>query len=444
MYPDSQSRSCQLLQRGQRVIPGGNTRAAVFYPPYPIYVASGDGCRVTDVDGVERLDFINCNSAAIHGHGHPYVVEAVARQARTLMSAGMPTEGEIRLAELICERLPSVEQVRFNNSGTEALMFAVRAARAWTGRTVIVRCEGTYNGSYDDLFSSVRPQPGQWGPEDRPVTVPYSEGLTRQMLEDVVVIPFNDLAAAERVFAELGSRIACVVIDPCPSYLGFLKATPGFLGGLRSLTRLHGALLIYDEVFCFRLGYRGAQGFFGIPPDLTALGKVIGGGLPVGAVGGPRELMQLFDHSQGHARVEHSGTFSGNPMTMAAGIATLELLTPEAHDRLAALGERVRAGLRNALRAAGLAGQVRGEASMAVMMFHDIDYTEYRGFASGFVPANLERSMWFHRYMLNHGTMFIAPGAFTLSTPMTERDVDSMLDAAAAGCGELARGAVAA
>jgi len=444
MYPDTGSRSYQLLQRGSRVIPGGNTRSAVFYPPYPIYMASGHGCRIVDVDGVERLDFVNCNSAAIHGHGHPYVVEAVARQARTLMASGMPTEGEVRLAELICERLPSVEQVRFNNSGTEALMFAVRAARSHTGRTLIVRCEGTYNGSYDDLFTSIRPLPDQWGPAGRPSTVPYSEGLPPAVVQDVVVIPFNDPAAAQRIFAEIGDRVACVVIDPFPSYLGFLRASDEFLSTLRELTHRHGALLIYDEVFSFRLDYHGAQGFFGVMPDLTALGKVIGGGLPVGAVGGPRHIMQLFDHSHGHARVEHSGTFSGNPMTMAAGIATLELLTPAACLQLNALGERVRKGLRRALADAGIAGQVRGEASMVVLLFHDIDYNEYRGFLSGYTPAILETAMSFHRFMLNHGVIFIAPGAFILSTAMTEHDIDQMLVAAAEGLREIARGQVSA
>lgn len=439
MYPDFSSRSYELLQRGSKVIPGGNTRSAVYYPPYPVYVERGHGCRITDVDGIERLDFINCNSAAIHGHGHPYVVEAVTRQARELMSAGMPTEGEIRLAELICERLPSVEQVRFNNSGTEALMFAVRAARAYTGRHLIVRCEGTYNGSYDDLFTSVRPMPAQWGAADRPATVLYSEGLTPAVVGDVVVIPFNDPDAARKIFSEIGDQVACVVIDPLPSYLGFTKASDSFLRTLRELTLHHGALLIYDEVFSFRLGYQGAQGYFGVHPDLTALGKVIGGGLPVGAIGGRAEVMKLFDHASGHARVEHSGTFSGNPMTMAAGIATLELLTPEAVAHLSQLGERTRRGLRKALADTGIVGQVRGEESMIVLMFHDIGYQDYRGFAAGFTPDVLGRAMWFHRFMLNHGVIFIAPGAFILSTPMTEVDVDRMLSVAVEGMAEMAR-----
>lgn len=437
MYPDKSSRSSQLLERGSAVIPGGNTRAAVFYAPYPIYAASGAGCRITDVDGVERIDFVNCNSAAIHGHCHPHVVEAVSRQARTLMNAGMPTEGEVRLAEILCDRLPAVEKVRFNNSGTEALMFAARAARAHTGRTIIARCEGTYNGSYDDLFTSVRPQPGQWGPSDRPSTVPYSEGLPPAVVRDVVVIPYNDAEAARRIFAELGDRIACVVIDPCPSYLGFLKASDMFLRTLRELTRRHGALLVYDEVFSFRLGYSGAQGYFGVHPDLTALGKMIGGGLPVGAVGGRADIMGLFDHSTGHARVEHSGTFSGNPMTMAAGIATLELLTPGTYERLAALGERARQGLRRALKEAGVVGQVRGEGSMIALLFHDIQYDNYRGFAAGFTAPTLEKAMTFHRFMLNHGVVFIAPGAFMLSTPMDEAVIDEMLEAASAGLREM-------
>jgi glutamate-1-semialdehyde 2,1-aminomutase len=402
---------------------------------------SGRGCRVTDVDGVERLDFVNCNSAAIHGHQHPHVLDAVQRQATTLMCSGMPTEGEVRLAEMLCDRLPGVEQVRLANSGTEALMYAVRVARAVTGRSAVARVEGTYHGSYDSFYVSVRPSPEAWGPPTAPCSVPYSEGLPGTVVEDVLVLPFNDTATAQRLLEQHSDRIACIVVDPLPAFLGFLRASDEFLTMLRETATRCGMLLVFDEVFCFRLGPQGAQGFVGIDPDLTALGKVIGGGLPVGALGGKRQFMQLFDHSRGHARVEQSGTFSGNPMTVAAGIATLELLDASAFDRMSYLGQRLRDGLGTALRDAGVAGQARGEGSMNTLIFNDRDYANYREFvATMAAPGVLERAAWFHRFMLDQGVIFIPPGLFILSTPMTVADIDAVVQKAASGFQAIARG----
>lgn len=439
MYADTSPESRALFERGVAVIPGGNTRSAVYYPPFPLYMASGRGARITDADGVERLDFVNCNSAAIHGHSHPGITRAVVEQAQRLLCSGMPTAGEVRLAEMLCERLPSVEQVRFANSGTEALMFAVRIARAATGRTRLARPEGTYHGSYDPLFVSIRPGPEAWGPANAPHSVPYSQGLPSSAPGDVLVLPFNDVEAARALLERHGRDLACIVVDPCPAYLGFAAATPDYLRLLRAMADRFGIVLLYDEVISFRLGYEGAQGYFGVLPDLTALGKVIGGGLPVGALGGRRSLMQLFDHRGGHAAVEQSGTFSGNPMTMAAGIACLEALDAAAFVHLAALGEQLRAGLRAALQATGVTGQVRGEASMTSLQFHPVQYRGYREFAAAAAAGGAAaRGGWLHRYLLDHGVAIIPPGALFLSTAMTAADVDFALDAIRSGLAEMA------
>jgi glutamate-1-semialdehyde 2,1-aminomutase len=433
-------RSRALYERGLRVIPGGNTRSSVYFPPHPLYMASGQGARVTDADGVERIDFVNCMSAAIHGHCHPRIVEAVTRQARTLLCSGMPTEGEVRLAELICARLPGVEQVRLANSGTEALMFAVRVARSTTGRARIARPEGTYHGSYDPFYVSVRPTPAGWGPAAQPSAMPQSEGLAPSVLQETLVLPFNDVAATRALIERHAADLACIVIDPFPAYLGFLGATPEYLAVLRELATRHGIVLIYDEVICFRLGPNGAQGHFGVLPDLTALGKVIGGGLPVGALGGRRELMQVFDHRSGHARVEQSGTFSGNPMTCAAGIAALEALDAAAYAHLQALGDRLREGLRGALKTTGVTGQVAGAASMVALQFHAVRYRNYRELAAAMAaPGVIGRVHWLHRWLLDHGVASISAGAFFLSTPMTAVDIDYTIAAATDGLAEMAR-----
>src|SRR3954464_3171219 len=261
MYPDPKSISRAMYHRALASIPGGNTRTTVFMKPYPIYAAKGEGCRVWDVDGNEYIDCINNFTSLIHGHAHPSLVEAAKRQLTLGSAFGLPTESEIDLAELLASRLPSVDQVRFANSGTEAVMMALKAARAFTGRPKIAKCEGAYHGSYDYAEVSLDPKPGEWG-RNAPVSVAYAKGTPENVLADVITIPFNDAEAAVSLIREHGSELAGVLVDPMPNRAGLVPADKASVEALHDVAREVGALLIFDEVITFRLGLRGAQGIW--------------------------------------------------------------------------------------------------------------------------------------------------------------------------------------
>ena len=400
MYPDPKSRSQKLYDRALTSLPGGNTRTTVFMKPYPIYAARGEGCRVFDVDGNEYIDCINNFTSLIHGHAHPALVAAATRQLALGSAFGLPTESEIDLAELLASRLPSVEQVRFTNSGTEAVMMALKAARAFTGRPKIAKCEGAYHGSYDYAEVSLDPTPEAWG-RNAPVSVAYAKGTPDNVLADVVTIPFNDAEAAVSLIREHGAELACVLVDPMPNRAGLAPADKAYLEALRRVTREVGALLIFDEVITFRLGYRGAQGFWNIDPDLTTLGKIIGGGFPVGAVGGKREFMAVFDPSSGKPALPHGGTFSANPVTMRAGIAAMELLDDAAFARLDTIGEAVRGGIDDAFRRHGVPGRTVGLGSLLKIHFADRPVRDYR--SAYLTEQEAQRQAIFNRGLLNRG-----------------------------------------
>lgn len=426
MVFDTATASRRLFARAQAALPGGNTRHTVHFDPHPLYAASGRGAMVTDADGRAYLDFIGNYSSQIHGHCHPAIVEAVRDQAGRLMAVGLPTETEILLAEELARRLPCVEKIRFCNSGTEAVMFALRAARAATGRPKIAKVEGAYHGAYDQAEASMDPMPGNWGEGD-PVPVGHAAATPASLLADVVVIPFNDVERTERILRAHGPALAAVLFDPCVSRMGFLEITPAYLDLLHRLRDELGYRLIIDEVFSFRIGYHGAQGAYGVRADYTTLGKIIGGGLPIGAIGGTAEAMAVFDHRGGHARVPHGGTFNANPLAMAAGLAALRLLTPEAIRHINALGERFRLGVNALFGRLGIAGRAIGTASMAGLLFSDRTYSEYRGF----LPAMMEtlpHLQPLHSAMLGQGVLFIPYGGFIMSTPMTEADIDMTLE----------------
>src|SRR3954469_2723525 len=294
MYPNPKSASRTMYDRALASLPGGNTRTTVYMKPYPIYAARGKGCRVWDLDGNEYIDCINNFTALIHGHAHPALVQAAKQQLALGSAFGLPTESEVELAELLASRLPAVDQVRFCNSGTEAVMMALKAARAFTGRPKIAKCEGAYHGSYDYAEVSLDPTPEAWG-RNAPVSVAYAKGTPDNVLADVITIPFNDAEAAVSLIREHGAELACVLVDPMPNRAGLVPADGAYLEALRAVTREIGALLIFDEVIAFRLGYHGAQGLWGIDPDLPTLGKIMGGRFPVGAIAGQKQSMAVFD-----------------------------------------------------------------------------------------------------------------------------------------------------
>lgn len=425
MFPDFASRSAQLYERACKVMPGGNTRTSLFWPPYQIYAVSGSGARVVDVDGVERIDFNNNFTALIHGHSHPVIVEKVRNQLNRLTSVGLGTEAEISLAELLCSRVPSFEKIRFTNTGTEACMNAIKAARAYTGRPKFAKCEGGYHGTYNAVEVSMNPTPNNWGERGRPASIPESQGTPEGVVADVVVIPFNDTEVAERILSEHAEELAAVMIDPMPVRVGMIPAKRAFLDMVRNFTRRTGSLLIFDEVLTFRLGYRGAQNEFMVEPDLTAFGKIIGGGFPIGAIAGKKEIMAVFDPRDGYT-VWHGGTFNGNPISMVAGLAAMELMTPEAFARLASLGQLTREKTTEAFKATGVPWQVTGLGSLFRIHCSTRTLTHYRSYYQS--PAERKQIEWLMRYLLNHGILMSRAGIGALPTAMGEAEINEFVE----------------
>src|SRR5215471_6274923 len=426
-YRAKTTRSRQLFEEALRVMPGGNSRSTTFFDPYPFYIARGEGARIWDADGVERLDFNGNYTSLILGHANPQVVKAVQDAASLGLSFPGPTEHEIRLAEILTRRLPSMETVRFTNSGTEATMHAVRVARAFTGKSRIAKFEGAYHGTHDWVLVSVAPDPAAAGSRKRPKSVAWSAGVPPMVLKHVVALPWNDAAACTKILEKQGGDVAAVIIDPMLANAGMIPAREGFLEGLRQVTERLGILLIFDEVISFRVAPGGAQERFGIRPDLTTLGKIIGGGLPVGAFGGRADIMAAYDPRQGRARISHGGTFNANPVTMAAGLATLNSLTPDAYARLDALGERLRGGVARLLAGTRRKGQVTGLGSLFCLHWTTTALTDYRSSR----PKDVEAPIRVFMGLLNEGIVLTPRGLGACSLAMTDDDVDRFVNALA-------------
>jgi glutamate-1-semialdehyde 2,1-aminomutase len=432
------SRSFDLYERARHFLPGGTARESTFARPHPTYVRSGHGCRIVDVDGVERLDFNGNFTSMINGHAHPVIREAAMRQIDLGTSFPFPCEREIDLAELLCTRVATIDRIRFMTSGTEAVMMAIKAARAHTGRPKIAKCEGAFHGGYDCAEVSLDPAPDAWGPAERPASVGNSRGTPRGVLDDVVVLPFNDTESTARILEAERESLAGILIDPMPNRVGLIPARPDFLRLLRGFASANNIVLIFDEVIGFRLGYHGAQPEFGIEADLTVLGKIIGGGFPVGAVGGRECFMAVFDPSAGKPPLPQSGTFAANPVAMAAGLANLQLLDPATFQRLNALGARARASLTNALRLAGVEGQVTGQGSLFRIHMTARPFTTFR--TARPQPEERERLGRLYRYFFDHGILIASTGLGCISTPMTEADIDRLAEIALDGLRAIAAG----
>ena len=441
MFPDRSSKSAQLFQRAAATLPGGVARHPVVFPPYLIYAEDAQGCRVTDVDGTSRIDFINNFSAQIHGHAHPAIVRVIQEQACRLTSSILPTESELSLAELLRDRVPAIDKVRFCNSGTEAAMLAIKVARAHTGRRKILKMEGGYHGQYPELETSWFSYPDNWGPLSEPNRIPFGDGVPSQLTENIVVAPINHTEITRTLLRKHAGDLAAVILDPMPSHMRFIRASAEYLGMLRDETSRLGIALIFDEVFSFRLGYHGAQGHFGVTPDIVVLGKIIGGGLPIGAVGGNDAVMSVFTtaRANGFPRVFAGGTFTANPMSMAAGLASMRLLTRDAYSALHVSGERLRTGLRAAAKAAGLPAVVLGEGSLTAVAFTDQPFDSYRDMVIACGPGQRDKSFAFHRAMLNAGVLISPQAQFVGSTPMTDADIDIAVGAAEQGFAALVR-----
>ncbi len=413
-----------LYRDAVKVLPGGVSRNTIFRHPHPLYVEHAEGCVVTDITGVRRLDFANNMCSLIHGHAHPAIVEAVTAQIRKGTAFTLGTEIEVRYAEYLCER-GGFDKIRFVNSGTEAVMAMIKVARAFTGRAKIAKAEGAYHGLYDYAEVSQTSGPSTWGDIDHPARVPVARGTPQGVLDDVVVIPFNDTERSLQILRRHAGTIACVLIDPMPHRIGFFPATHEFVAALHEWTRKDGALLAFDEVITFRCEYGGAQQWFPVRPDLVAMGKIIGGGFPVGAVAGRDDVMKVLDPSDGKPLVPHSGTFSANPVTLTAGKVAMELFDEPAVTRLNELGDHARSQVWEAIRVADIPASVTGAGSL--LRVHLGKPTPPRGYREALPDAETTKILKaMLDYALDNGIILINTGSVALSTPMTGAEIDRL------------------
>jgi glutamate-1-semialdehyde 2,1-aminomutase len=409
------------FEEAKQYIPGGvnsPVRAFKSVGLTPVYVDHGIGSRIYDIDGNSFIDYVCSWGPLIMGHAHPEVVKALQETAVKGTSFGAPTLLETEMAKTVVERVSSVDIVRMVNSGTEATMSAIRLARGYTGRSKILKFEGSYHGHADSLLIKA-------GSGVATLGLPDSPGVPEGVAVNTITVPYNDLEGVKIAFERYGNEIAAVIVEPIAGNMGVVPPQPGFLEGLRKVTTGYGALLIFDEVMTgFRVNRGCAQGLFGIQPDLTCFGKVIGGGLPVGAYGGRREIMEQIAPS---GPIYQAGTLSGNPLAMAAGYSTLKLLTPEVYDRLETLGARLEAGLKRNSEETGIPLTVNRVGSMVCPFFTEGPVYNFETAKS----SNLDRFRAYFGKMLDQG-ISVPPSQFEgmfVSGVHTEQDIDDTLEA---------------
>ncbi len=421
----------ELYRQARQVLPGGISRNAVFRKPHPHYAMKASGCYITDINGVVRVDFANNMASMIHGHSHPAIVKAVMEQIQSGTGFTLATEAEIRYAQLLCERVPSFEQIRFVNSGTEAVMYMIKAARAYTGRPAIAKAEGAYHGGYDFAEVSQLPNPANWGDIGAPNSVPLAHGTPKAVTDNVIIFPFNDIERTLKILDRRAGDIACVLIDPCPHRVGLITATDEFIEALRRWTVKNGALLAFDEVISFRLNYRGAQECYSTKPDITSIGKIIGGGFPVGAMAGRRDVMKVLDPTESRLLFPLSGTFSANPVTMTAGHVAMKMYDQETVNRLNALTKNAVAQINDVIKTVQVPACITGSGSMFRIHLRATPPASYRDTFESKEISRLVTAMLDHLYEQR----VIMTGTFSamLSTVTTQKEIDMLTSALESG-----------
>lgn len=421
MQKRKDERSKAAFAEAKRYIPGGvnsPVRAFKSVGLTPVYMDRGEGSHVYDIDGNRFIDYIASWGPLIMGHAHPEVVEAIQRTAAKGTSFGAPTELETLMAKLVCERVPSADIVRMVNSGTEATLSAIRLARGYTGRSKIVKFEGSYHGHSDSLLIKA-------GSGVATLGLPDSPGVPESVAAQTITVPYNDIEAVKIAFERFGEEIACVIVEPIAGNMGVVPPLPGFLAGLRDITTKYGSLLIFDEVMTgFRVHIHCAQGLYGITPDLTCLGKVIGGGLPVGAYGGKREIMEQIAPA---GPIYQAGTLSGNPLAMVAGYTTLQLLQLDVYERLERLSARLQLGFERNVRELGVPCTINRVGSMVCPFFTDIHVINYDTAKT----SDLNRFRAYFAGMLDAG-ISLAPSQYEgmfVSAAHSEEDIDATIEA---------------
>ncbi len=425
-YVASNAISNAKHDEAKRYLPGGDTRNSIFWNPFPIYVSHAEGSRIVDIDGNERVDFINNMTTLILGHRHPAVIEALAKQLERGVSYPAPTPLVVEWGELMCERVPSLDKIRFVNSGTEATLNAIRAARAFSGKNLLAKCEGAYHGNHDAVQISVTPDIDSAGNANAPNAVLTTSGMSPKSTDEIVIMPYNDLISAERIIRGNADDLAAVIVEPINGQCGMMPAEPEFLEGLRRITKELGILLIFDEVIAFRASRGGAQEYYSVTPDLTCFGKVIGGGLPVGAFGGREDIMAMWDPSGPDGpKVAHAGTFNGNPMTAAAGVATLKELTIDVYDDLAAKGDYLRSRLLEVISDLEAPMGVTGATSLFAIQCTPETVRDYRSYATN--DAELLEMVFYG--MMNEGYLLSNRCAGNVSAVHNYEELDGFVDA---------------
>lgn len=416
------ARSEALFERAVKCIPGGvnsPVRAFGSIGGTPRFIKKAKGSHIFDVDGNEYIDFIDSWGPCILGHDHPAIREAVVKAAENGLSFGCATEIEVEMAEFICERIPSIEMIRMVNSGTEAVMSALRAARGYTGRDKIIKFAGCYHGHSDAMLVSA-------GSGVMTSGVPDSAGVTKGCTQDTLTAVYNDLDSVRKIMEANEGQVAAVIVEPVGANMGVVLPEEGFLQGLRDLCTKNGALLIFDEVITgFRLGFTGAQGRFGVTPDLTTYGKIIGAGMPVGAYGGRKEIMEMVSPA---GPVYQAGTLSGNPIAMAAGLTQLRILyeNPDIYQKLEKKGEKLYGSITEILAEKQAPCRVNHIGSLGCVFFTTESVTDYASAKTSDTKAYAD---YFH-YMLNHG-VHLAPAQFEamfLSDAHTSQDIEKTLE----------------
>ena len=415
-------RSRELFERGRGFMAGA-AKGAYNHKPFPLTMERGEGCYLHDVDGHRYLDFASHHTVQILGHNHPAVMKAVRAQMERGIVLGAAVGVEAELCAEMCKRVKSVQRIRFCNSGTEATLHAIRLARGFSGRPKIAKFEGGYHGSHDPVEISVSPPLEKAGPPRRPHSVPTAGGMSAHAAQEVVVLPYDDEEAVERLVVEHRDELACVILDP---KAGILPQREEFVQAVRDITRKSDVLLILDEVVAFRVARGGYQETVGISPDLTTFGKFVGGGFPVGAFGGRADIMDLLDNTRRSTGFNQSGTFSANPITTTAGLATLEQLTQDAFEHLNTLGDRLRAGLNELFARKSIAARVVGPGSLFGIYFTDADLTNYRSL--GRTDSDLAHRVFLA--LLEQG-YYLGPGLAmcSLSLPMDGGHIDGLIEA---------------
>ena len=411
-YAARNPRSQALFARAKQSLPGGNTRTGVYIDPFSLYADRGEGTYLYDIDGHRLTDFVNNNTALPLGHAHPAIVTALQEQIALGTGFSRPLALEVEMAEVLRARMPALEKMRFCSSGTEAVLNALRVARAHTGRTKIAKFEGAYHGIDDSALVSYLPPLGpELGPANKPQGVASSAGLMAHTLDEVVVLPFNDAATCAEIIDDCAQDLAAVIVDPLSTAAGLALPEPGFLSDLRDATTRAGALLIFDEIVSFRFGPGGTHTAYQVRPDLICLGKVIAGGTPGAAFGGRADAMDLYDPADG-PQIQQSGTFNANPIALAAGLQTLQALTPEAYEQMEGLARRAAEGLQTEFSEVGIAVQVVVAGSIFRLYFLEQPPRNFREAAQD--DAQMHR--WLFFALLNRGLYTRTGGNVSLVT----------------------------